>query len=66
MDSRPRSVARWRGLVLDGMYECGADGTPAFVDMGATTDDELLALLQTLIDRLENDPDAPGACLWRT
>lgn len=39
-------------LVLDGMYRCGADGAPAFVEAGAPTDDELLALLQTLIGRL--------------
>jgi hypothetical protein len=39
-------------LVLDGVYRCGADGAPAFVEAGAPTDDELHALLQTVISRL--------------
>jgi hypothetical protein len=39
-------------LVLDGVYRCGADGAPAFVEVGAPTDDELHALLQTVITRL--------------
>ena len=39
-------------LVLDGVYLCGADGAPAFVEVGAPTDDELHALLQTVITRL--------------
>jgi Putative transposase len=39
-------------LVLDGVYRCGADGAPAFVEVGATSDDELHALLQTVIARL--------------
>jgi hypothetical protein len=38
--------------VLDGVYRCGADGVPAFVEAGALSDDELHALLQTIITRL--------------
>jgi uncharacterized protein (DUF983 family) len=39
-------------LVLDGVYRCGADGGAEFVEVGAPTDDEVHALLQTLIARL--------------
>ena len=39
-------------LVLDGVYRCDADGVPAFVEADAPSDDELHALLQTLINRL--------------
>jgi hypothetical protein len=39
-------------LVLDGVYRCGADGAPTFVEMSAPTDDELHVLLQTVIARL--------------
>jgi hypothetical protein len=39
-------------LVLDGVYRCGADGTPSFVEVDAPTDDELRTLLQGLITRL--------------
>jgi hypothetical protein len=39
-------------LVLDGVYRCGADGAPAFVEVDAPTDDELQVLLQTVITRL--------------
>ena len=39
-------------LVLDGAYRCDADGVPAFVEAQAPTDDELHALLQTVITRL--------------
>lgn len=39
-------------LVLDGVYRCDADGTPTFVEAGAPTDDELDALLHTVITRL--------------
>ena len=38
--------------VLDGVYRCGADGAPTFVQVSAPTDDELDALLQTIITRL--------------
>ena len=36
-------------LVLDGVYRCGADGVPVFVEASAPSDDELHALLQTVI-----------------
>ena len=39
-------------LVLDGVYRCGAEGAPAFIEVGSPTDDELHALLQTIITRL--------------
>jgi len=39
-------------LVLDGVYRCGADGAPAFIEADAPTDDELDALLRTIIARL--------------
>jgi Putative transposase len=39
-------------LVLDGVYRCGADGAPSFVEVDAPTDDELHTLLQSLITRL--------------
>jgi hypothetical protein len=34
------------------VYRCGADGAPTFVETEAPTDDELHALLQTVITRL--------------
>ncbi len=39
-------------LVLDGVYRCGADGAPTFVEVGTLTEAELQALLQTVIVRL--------------
>ena len=39
-------------LVLDGVYRCDGDGAPSFVEAGAPTDDELHALLQSVIKRL--------------
>ena len=39
-------------LVLDGVYRCGADGEPVFVQAGGSTDDELHAQLQTVIAQL--------------
>ena len=39
-------------LVLDGVYRCDADGSPAFIEADAPTDDELNALLHTVIARL--------------
>ena len=39
-------------LVLDGVYRCGSDGAPALCEGDAPTDDELNALLQTIIARL--------------
>jgi len=38
--------------VLDGVYRCDADGSPAFIEADAPTDDELNALLHTVIARL--------------
>ena len=38
--------------VLDGVYRCGADGVLVFVEAGAPSDDELHALLHTVITRL--------------
>ena len=53
---RFRSVAnlniRLHRLLLDGMYGCGADDVPVFVYAGAPSDDELHALLHTVIARL--------------
>ena len=65
-------------LVLDGVYRCGADGAPAFVEAGTPTDDDLHALLQTVIARLmkmlthrgvlieEKARVNPEAVTWRT
>ncbi len=39
-------------LVLDGVYRCGADGEPVFIEVQAPTDEALHALLQTVIARL--------------
>jgi hypothetical protein len=39
-------------LVLDGVSRCDADGAPIFVEAAAPSDDELHALLQTIITRL--------------
>jgi len=39
-------------LVLDGVYRCDADGAPNFVEADTPTDDQLHALLQTIIARL--------------
>jgi hypothetical protein len=35
--------------VLDGVYRCGADGVPDFIEAGAPTDEGLHALLQTVM-----------------
>jgi hypothetical protein len=40
------------GLLLDGVYRCGAEGVPEFVEVGSPTDDEVHALLQAIITRL--------------
>jgi hypothetical protein len=37
--------------VLDGVYRCGADGAPTFIEAAASTDQELHALLLTVIAR---------------
>ena len=39
-------------LLLDGVYRCGAEGVPEFVEVGSPTDDEVHALLQSVITRL--------------
>ena len=39
------------GLVLDGVYWRGADGTPAFVKAPAPTDEALQAVLHKIITR---------------
>jgi hypothetical protein len=39
-------------LLLYGVSRCGADGAPTFVEVSASSDDELHALLQTVIARL--------------
>ena len=38
--------------MLDGVYRCDADGLPSFIEASAPSDDELHALLQTVITRL--------------
>ena len=37
--------------MLDGVYRCEADGAPTFIEAAASTDEELHALLQTVIAR---------------
>ena len=39
-------------LQLDGVYCCSTDDAPTFVEVDAPTDDELHALLRTVIARL--------------
>jgi hypothetical protein len=39
-------------LGLDGVYRTGTDGVPDFIEAGAPIDEELHALLQTVITRL--------------
>ena len=51
-DAGATAVIHLHCLVLDGVYRGGGDGVPAFVEVAAPTDDELHALLQTLISRL--------------
>lgn len=38
--------------MLNGVYRCGAEGAPTFIEAAASTDEELQALLQTVIARL--------------
>lgn len=38
-------------MVLDRVYRCDADGAPTFIEAAASTDEELHALLQTVIAR---------------
>lgn len=37
--------------MLDRMYRCGAYGAPTFIEAAASSDEELHALLQTVIAR---------------
>lgn len=37
--------------MLDGVYRCGADGAPTYIEAAASTDQELYALMQTVIAR---------------
>jgi hypothetical protein len=39
-------------LVLVGVYRCGADGMPTFVEAQDPTDEQVQAVLQTMITRL--------------
>ena len=39
-------------LVLDGVYRCGAEGEPVFVEVPAPTDEALQAVLQKVITRM--------------
>ena len=39
-------------LVLDGVYRCGTDGTPEFVEVPAPTDEALQAVLHKIITRM--------------
>lgn len=45
------------------MYVSGADGVPDFIGAGASTDDELHALLQTVITRLIKMPMRRGVLI---
>jgi hypothetical protein len=38
--------------VLDGVYRCGTEGTPQFVEVPAPTDKALQAVLQEIITRM--------------
>ena len=40
------------GLVLDGVYRCGTEGTPEFVEVPAPTDEALQAVLHKIITRM--------------
>jgi len=39
-------------LVLDGVYRCGADGAPLFVEASAPTDEALQAMLHKITNRM--------------
>jgi hypothetical protein len=49
---RPTLNIHLHCLVLGGVYRCDADGAPIFVEATAPADDELHALLQTVIARV--------------
>ena len=40
------------GLVLDGVYRCGTEGAPEFVEVPAPTDETLQAVLHKIITRM--------------
>ncbi len=46
--------------VLDGVYRCGADGAPSFIEAASPTDDDLHALLLSVIARLMKMLTRPG------
>lgn len=47
-------------MVLDGVYRCGADGLPTFIEATSLTDDELHALLQDSYHPPCEGAHAPG------
>jgi len=47
-------------LVLDGVYQCDADGAPVFVEASAPTDDALKAVLHKIITRMMKLPTRRG------
>ena len=51
---------------LDGVYRCGADGVPTFVEVDTPTDGELHALLWPIITRLTKPLTRRGACWSKT
>lgn len=67
------------GLLLDGVYRCGADGAPAFIEASAPTDYELHTVVARLMKMLTRrcvlieemgqtylaEPDADGARIFR-
>jgi len=52
-------------LVLDGVYRCGAEGEPVFVEVPAPTDEALLAVLHKIITRLTHAADPQGGARRR-
>ena len=47
-------------LVLDGVYRCGAEGEPVFVEASAPTDEALQAVLHKIITRMMKLPIRRG------
>ena len=65
---RPHRGQHRHCLVLDGVYRRSADGSPATIEAASPNDDELHALLQSVIERLlklitrrAEDADRPGS-----
>ena len=48
-------------LVLDGVYRCGADGAPVFVEACAPTDEALQAVLHKIITRMTQAAQPSGS-----